>query len=265
MSLLVRSPDAGRSPARGATRRQQQAAAGVRQSWGVWLNRGLIAGAVLIVLVGATVGWRTLRAVPVERVAITGDISHTGPAEIETLVEPLLAGGFLNASLSDMRTQLEALPWVYEASLRRRWPATLEIHIVEQLPIARWGDSAYLNHEGEVFDTQRAVDRDALPLLAGVDGSAATMMGYYQAIVEQLVGTQLDVHGVRLGARDDLHVSLDGGLQLVVAASDLEERLAAFVAVYRSALSRDQRPLARVDLRYDNGFAVAFATEVATR
>jgi hypothetical protein len=60
--------------------------------------------------------------------------------------------------LRDLRRELEALPWVYRAELRRRFPDTLEIRVVEQVPIARWGDGAFLNHEARVvrLRTRRA-------------------------------------------------------------------------------------------------------------
>ena len=43
------------------------------------------------------------------------------------------------------------LPWIYKVNTRRRWPAEIEVVLVEQRPLARWGDTGYLNHQGHFF------------------------------------------------------------------------------------------------------------------
>lgn len=152
-----------------------------------WLNRVLILIAVGAVLTLATRGLVMLNAIPVEHIIVAGKLEHTKTAALEDRVRPALVGGFLNADIEYIQEQLENLPWVHEASVRRRWPNALELHIVEQLPIARWGDDGFLNHEGVVF---RSIgdeeNRAALPLLRGPEGTAGVLTHIYQQLVDVL-------------------------------------------------------------------------------
>ena len=36
--------------------------------------------------------------------------------------------------------------------VRREWPGTVHVHVTEEQPIARWGEAAYINPQGVVFD-----------------------------------------------------------------------------------------------------------------
>ena len=64
-------------------------------------------------------------------------------------VAPYATGSFLTADLMTLRREIEKLPWVYRVTARRRWPAEIEVTLIEQQPLARWGTQGYLNHEGE--------------------------------------------------------------------------------------------------------------------
>ena len=140
------SRGAARRPVQGATR--NVTAARKSKSSGrasVWFNRFLVLGAVAVVLVAGTKGFMVVQSLPVQRISVTGELEHTQAQVVQDIVQPGLAGGFLKADLQHIRQQLESLPWIYEASVRRRWPAALEIHVVEETPIARWGEDGFLN------------------------------------------------------------------------------------------------------------------------
>jgi cell division protein FtsQ len=72
--------------------------------------------------------------------------------------------------LDEIRTQLQALPWVADASVGRRLPDTLVIDIVERKPLAIWQHQrklAVVDREGKVLDTHRIERFAALPLIVG--------------------------------------------------------------------------------------------------
>ena len=249
----------GRKPAQGATR-TASAPAAVRRSRqpAAWLNRLLILLGTAVVLVAATKAYITLQAIPVQRIAVTGELEHTQTEAIQDMIQPALVGGFLRADLQRIRQQLEELPWIYQANVQRRWPSSLEIHVIEQLPIARWGDSGFLNHEGEVFQSGNNLDGQALPLLQGPAGSAKALMAGYQRIVEILAPLHLEVAQLALDERGQVEVMLEGGIQLVLGSDDLLERMHRFLAIYRIQLAARAGDIERVDLRYETGVAVAF-------
>ena len=157
--------------------------------------------------------------------------------------------------------QLEELPWIYQATVQRRWPNALEIHVVEQLPIARWSDNGFLNHEGEVFQSASSQDWQGLPRLQGPEGSAKALVAGYQRIVEILAPLHLRVAQLTVDERGQVEVVLEGGMQLLLGSEDFLERMHRFVAIYRAELAGRAAEVERVDLRYETGIAVAFTEE----
>lgn len=226
---------------------------------GGWLNRLLIVAGVGVVGLAAGQAWVTLQAIPVERVIITGNLQRTQVAALEDMVQPALVGGFLNADLDEVQRQLQALPWIYRATVRRRWPNALEVEVVEQLPIARWGEGGFLNHEGEVFESRRAQELGAnLPRLEGPPGSARKLMVSYQQLGEWLQPLELDLAALHRDERGHLSAQLLNGVRLVLGERELRTRLERFTAVWRAELADDPGRVERVDLRYQQGLAVAF-------
>lgn len=245
-----------RKPVKGATRKT--AAAKTPRKPSAWLNRIIILAGAGVVMVAAMQAFITLQAIPVQHIAVTGELEHTQTESIQGMIQPALVGGFLRADLQRIRQQLEELPWIYQANVQRRWPSSLEIHVIEQLPIARWGDSGFLNHEGEVFQSGNNHDGQALPLLQGPAGSAKSLVAGYQRIVEILAPLHLEVAQLAVDERGQVEVVLESGMQLVLGSEDFLERMHRFVAIYRSQLAARAADIERVDLRYETGVAVAF-------
>jgi len=246
-----------RKPVQGATR--TAAVARVQRRPSAWLNRVIILAGAGVVLVAALQAYVTLQSIPVEHIIVTGELEHTQTGLIQDMIQPALVGGFLHADLQRIRAQLEELPWIYRATVQRRWPNALEIHVVEQLPIARWGDSGFLNHEGEVFQSESSRDWQALPRLQGPEGSAETLVAGYQRLVEILAPLHLSVAQLTVDERGQVQVVLAGGMQLLLGSGDFLERMHRFVRLYRTELAARAGEVETVDLRYETGVAVAFA------
>ncbi|HEY6130699.1 MAG TPA: cell division protein FtsQ/DivIB, partial [Halioglobus sp.] len=155
--------------------------------------------------------------------------------------------------------QLEGLPWIYEATVRRKWPNALEIHVVEELPIARWGQDGFLNHEGEVFHSEKSGDWDSLPLLLGPEGSAQSLMGKYQRLVEMLAPLNLSVEQLAVDERGQMEAVLAGGMELKLGSENFLGRMQRFSGLFRNELVARRAEVKRVDLRYESGIAVAFS------
>ena len=262
----ARTKKVNRKSGKGATRKGPAAVARKPKSF-AWLNRVLILLGIVAVVTLSAKGYVALNAIPVEHIVVTGELEHTKTEALEEMVRPALEGGFLNADLERVRAQLQSLPWVYEVSVRRRWPNALELHVVEQLPIARWGKDGFLNHEGAVF---QSIDDDRqwsnLPLLRGPEGAAKKLMSIYQQFVEILSPHELFVEELAIDDRGQVEARLKGDTNLLLGSERyVEERLRRFVAIYRTELVAQRESLARVDLRYPNGLAIGFrdASQVA--
>ncbi len=243
--------------AKGATRRVEPEPRPPRRP-ATWINRLLIlAGAAIVVAAGAR-AYLTLQAIPVQRITVTGELAYTQREAVQEMVQPALAGGFLGADLEGMRSQLESLPWIYRATVRRRWPAALEIHVVEQLPIARWGEDGFLNHEGDIFRSNRSAEWQELPLLRGPEGTARSLMATYSRMVDILTPLGLAIEQLAVDELGQVAAELAGGTRLLLGSEDFLPRMHRFVELYRRELASRGAEVERVDLRYPAGVAVAF-------
>ena len=251
-----RAPGRSRRATQGATRKAPVVKAPRKPS--AWLNRIIILTGAGVVLVAALQAYISLQAIPVQRIMVTGELEHTRTELVQDMIQPALVGGFLRADLQLIRSQLEELPWIYRATVSRRWPNALEINVIEQLPIARWGDSGFLNHEGEVINSGNSEEWRSLPLLQGPEGSAKRLMAGYQRILEILAPLHLEVAQLQLDQRDQVEVVLQGGTRLLLGSEDFLERMHRFVAIYRTQLASRAGEVERVDLRYETGVAVTF-------
>ena len=246
-----------KSSTKGATRNMKQEVQKAPRSF-FWLNRILILLGAGVVLIAVLQAYITLQSIPVQRILVTGELENTQTSAVQDMVQPALNGGFLGADLQQVRQQLEALPWIYEASVRRVWPNALEIHVVEQLPIARWGQDSFLNHEGEVFKPSNRRTWQSLPLLTGTPGEAKTLMDTYQRVVDMLTPLGLRVEQLSMDGRGQIEAVLGSGPKLVIGGDDFLARMQRFAVIYRAELAVQFDQIERIDLRYERGIAVAF-------
>jgi cell division protein FtsQ len=243
----------------------RERAAALRDSF-LGVTQQLLLGIAFIGLAaGGFFTWEALRAMPVERIIVTGKLEHLRQEAVRSVLASELDAGLVLLDLRALQARLEELPWIYRASLRRRFPDTLEVAVVEQLPIARWGDGGFLNHEAriiEVTDSERWRD---LPQIRGPQGSAARLMSQYQRLLEQFRPLDLTPVVVQEDEFGQLSVTLDSGLELQLGNRDFAGRLQGFLLLWRSELAEAELAARRVDMRYEGGAAVAFedAAQVA--
>lgn len=257
------NPPQRRKAAQGATRKQATKARKSQSGRSSrWLERIFILVGAGVVLAGGLKGWIALESLPVQQITVTGELENTRTNAVRNMVEPQLVHGFIGADLGELSEQLEALPWVYRASVRRVWPSAIAITIDEQLPIARWGEDGFLNHQGQIFRPSEEARWQSLPLLQGPDDAAPALMRTYQRLVELLTPLDLRVSQLVVDDRGEVEAVLQGGQRLLIGGTDFLDRLQRFSSVYRAELAGQMQRVERVDLRYQHGVAVAFATPV---
>ncbi|MEM9209487.1 MAG: cell division protein FtsQ/DivIB, partial [Pseudomonadota bacterium] len=179
-------------------------------------------------------------------------------------ISPELGHGFLSASLGRIRDRVSALPWIDQASVARRWPATLAIHVTEQVPAANWGERGLLNTRGELFvDDARHVPAE-LPRLSGPDGESARVAQTYLALRDRLIPMGLDLRRVHMDPRGAWDITLSNGVDVRLGRRDVEDRIGLFVDVVANLVSSREQEIDFVDMRYSNGFTIGWANQQAS-
>ena len=176
--------------------------------------------------------------------------------QIEQLVKTEIDGNFISVNLTAVREAFVKLPWVREAKVNREWPHGLNVTLEEHRALAYWGSHALVNTYGEVFRVSAEMD---LPVFTGPnEASAHEVTQQYQRFNQILAPLQQKIAELILTPRYAWRIQLDTGTVLELGRDETEERLIRYVSIFNHsiALLNQQGPLAYVDLRYPNGFAI---------
>jgi len=238
---------------RGAQRKSSRTGNGLR------LLRNIVAALVLGAVPGLVAWqWDTLTQWPIRKVAIQGGMRYVAEAEIRQGLAPFTERGLLFLPLEEARASLRQLPWVDDVRLSRSWPDTVAVSVIEQQPVARWGDRSLLNNNGEVFTPPSIAEFGQLTWLYGPAGSEREVMSSYLALNKVLAQRGMQVLQLRRDAVGAWRAQLSDGLTLVFGRDDFAGRIRRFIAVYDRQLALYRDNLDTVDLRYRNGLAVAW-------
>lgn len=176
--------------------------------------------------------------------------------QIAQLVRNEIDGNFISVNLTAVREAFVKLPWVREAKVNRVWPHGLNVTLEEHRALAYWGSQALVNTYGEVFRVSADFD---LPVFTGPnEASAHEVTRQYQRFNQILAPLQQKIAQLNLTSRYAWRIQLDTGTILELGRNETEERLVRYVSVFNHSIAwlNQQEPLAYVDLRYPNGFAI---------
>jgi cell division protein FtsQ len=204
---------------------------------------------------------------PVRELRIVGALTHLTPAELAAAAGLRPGVRWWTVDLTAVRARVQALPWVAQAQVTRRWPDVIELRVWQRRPYARWGADRLLDDQGVLFapppaELQRA-EFAALPRLSGPPGREVEVMQDYQRWASALAGTAFAPAGLSLDARGSWTLTLADGVELRLGEGDALAKLPLLTGVVLRTLADRLAEVAYVDLRYSNGFAVGWASPCA--
>jgi cell division protein FtsQ len=203
---------------------------------------------------------------PIALISVEGELQYIDRDAVQTVIKPYLNESFLGIDLDGLHNDLLAMPWVADAAVKRVWPDRLVIDLHEQLPVARWGESALLNNEGRAFEPKDISRFDELPQLNGPQRAKRRVMRQYQQFSRLLRPQGMVISELDLRDRGSWFLTTQGGMQVLLGRDNLVEKMQRFMTIEQLMLSDRRDLIARVDLRYSNGMAVAWrdAAELQT-
>lgn len=219
---------------------------------------GKVAAAVAVVALSYQFSARLLDQ-PIHALTVDGPFQRVSALQIEEAVIDELGAGFLSADIGRIQEKITALPWIDQASVARRWPGMLQIHVTEQVPAASWGERGLLNVRGELFVDQARHVPAELPRLSGPEGRSADVARTYLAVREQLIPMGVDLRRVSLDARGAWEITLHNGVDIRLGRRNVEDRLSLFVDVVANLVSSREEEIDFVDMRYGNGFTIGWS------
>ena len=194
---------------------------------------------------------------PIQSVKIEGEFDFLDKNQLRDQAIPVVNGGFFNVDLPEVRNALVNLPWVEDVSVRRLWPDTLLVRVIEKQPVVLWGDEGVISSKGKLF-TPLKKPMVKLPHLSGPEGQHKVMLKELARMQAWLLETGLYIKSVDLNARRSWTLVMTSGMELRLGREQMHERLNRFVSVYKETLEIEKREIKHIDMRYTNGFAVAW-------
>lgn len=231
-----------------------------------WRLTGRVSGLLLSVvalglLLQAWQQWYPQLDRPIAQVLVEsklGQVSEQNQLQLQQQLDSFGTVGFLSVDLVAMQQALEWLPWVDQARISRIWPDQLKVEVVEQQPIARWGEEEWLNSRGQIFHGVTRVPEAFMPQLLGPTGTQEQVMQQYWSLSRLLRPMGYSIARLELRARGSWFVTTREGLEIRLGRDQVLEKMRRFAALYEHELRKQMSRVARVDLRYANGLAVAW-------
>ena len=253
--LQLKLPPVVRAP-RGASRRDARPGAALaRARWTVPL---LFA---VLLIASADLGLRALGEVanvPIRQVSVNGDFRFLDKRQVEEIMLPHLGTGYFMVDLAAIRDELQRLPLVHEVTVRRAWPVRLLVFITEQVPVLRFGEDAYLNPYAEVFRPGALLAGAELPVVSGPEGSGKLLLSRFDAFTETLEPTGLRLAALALDGKHAWRLTLSNGIEVLLGRRQVEPKVQMLSRLLAGDWMDEQGRIARIDMRYSNGVAVAW-------
>lgn len=191
---------------------------------------------------------------PISQIKIDGEPQYVTNLELYQALQSQLSKSFFSLDVNQAQAALQQINWVEFVAVRKEWPETLKVYVVEQEPVAIWNQDYLLNQKGEVFQADKSRLKTNLPLLSGPEGSAPRVWQIYQQFAGLLNLHGLTAQALTVSERFSIQLNLTTGVALKLGRENGEHRVRRFLKYYPQLQQRHD--LKYVDLRYDTGFAV---------
>ena len=192
----------------------------------------------------------------VEQVNIEGEINFISEQKVLGAVNSYISESLLLVDMDEIKIELEAMPWIRSVDIRREWPDTIVLSVVEEKAIARWGDTRLLNQDGAIFSPENIIGLESLAILSGPTGSERQVMEQYQLFSQLLYQRGLKIAELNLSERSAWKLTLANGVGVNVGKSEVMKRMKRLVEFAEPALIEQMPDIESIDLRYMSGIAV---------
>ena len=203
------------------------------------------------------------KSVPLSALILTGDNTHVPFNQVrDVLIRQEDRLNFFTVEIAQIQKELEEMPWVYSVSIRKRWPETLKIHIVEQSIVAIWNDRALLNRFGEIVEAPPSSAKEEYVALYGIDELANDVLKTYIELNQLLKVSQFRIASLSSDQRQSTSLTLKNGMMLRLGKEQKLDRIQLFLTVFPLIKKKyNVNMIDYIDLRYDTGFSIGWKSD----
>lgn len=218
--------------------------------------------ALLVLVVAVFFGMRAVSQAPAKPLVIDPqNLTQTQLTSLQSAVAPIGEVRFFSADLTAIQHLVSQLSWVESASVKRDWQEGVVVSVVPRQAVANFGSQHLLDASGQVFvpaDEHELMDRSLVHLYSSHSKDAGEMMKQMRQINEWFAPLGMTAQDVTLTSRQTWLIRFDNGLRVIVDHENTEQKLFGLSTLLQSSLAADLPKIQSVDLRYKNGFAIAW-------
>lgn len=198
---------------------------------------------------------------PVKYVRTEGVFEYIAKDDIKQILKPLVSAGFLAADIQHIRQAMLSLPWVEKVEVKRIWPDAIDIKVYEQRPYVRWGKKGLLNAKGELFEPDNLNKFKALPLLVGPNKQEKKLLEIMKGLKTALADKDMELMTFEVNERRAWKLILANDMEVQLGREEQLRNFQRFIKTMTVFKAEQMKAIAKVDLRYPNGFSVAWKPE----
>ncbi len=198
---------------------------------------------------------------PIRTIQLAGSVENLDQGEVEQALRPYIGQGFFSLDIHEMQQLLHRKSWTDSVSVRRIWPDKLRVTITEKKPVARWDGEHLLSSRARVY----AADVGAfghLPVVHAVNHEPDWVMRQFYRLEARFAEVDERLVAMRIDSRGAIDIELINGLQIKLGRSNVEHKIERLISIYQQQILPRREQIDRLDLRYANGFAVAWKEEL---
>ena len=197
---------------------------------------------------------------PIRTIQLAGSFENLDQNEVESALKPYIGQGFFSLDIHELQQILHRKAWTESVSVRRIWPDNMRVTITEKKPVARWDDKHLLSSNARVY--QADVEAFAhLPLVNGINHQPEQVLRRFYQFEARFDAVDEALVALRVDSRGAVDIELINGLLIKLGRDDVERKIERLINIYPQQILPRREQIQRLDLRYANGFAVAWKAE----
>jgi len=198
---------------------------------------------------------------PIRATQLGGSFENLDQSEVEQALQQYLGQGFFSLDIHHLQQLLHQKPWTESVSVRRIWPDKLRVTITEKQPVARWDEGHLLSDTASVYPADTRLFAH-LPIVHAASHRPQWALHRFYALQTRFERVDERLLALRVDSRGAFDVELINGLKIKLGRQDIDRKIDRLVSIYLQQILPRREQIRRLDLRYSNGFAVAWKKEL---
>ena len=218
----------------------------------------LVLGLLVLILV---MGGKALRDAPPAAIYVSNKgLTATQYESLQQVMDQQKVSSFFTSDLQALRDIGTSLAWVDQVSVSRDWQRGIVVTALPKHAVANFGTERLVDAKGVVFIPADSNDltQESFATLQGEITQAPVIMQQMQQVNDWYAPLGMQVEDIILSPRMTWLIRFDNGLRVIVDNENTAQKLLNLSQLLGNQLSNRREDIQSIDLRYKNGFTIAW-------